>query len=96
VKYAVSIGPTETGFSGHSLDVDFCIVAGATYEEVQDELAEGISDLLRLAVLSGYPVPESSSEGEMVEVRDPYVPAPNEDLLRRVAEEAMESWRKGA
>jgi predicted RNase H-like HicB family nuclease len=63
MKYLVVLEESTTGFSAYSPDLPGCVAAGATREEVEDEMARAIAfhiDGLRAEGLEA-PKPRTSS-----------------------------------
>lgn len=60
--YLAIIEPTDTGFSAYVPDLPGLAVFGATREELEQNLREGIAFHLEGLVLDGEPIPEPHSE----------------------------------
>jgi predicted RNase H-like HicB family nuclease len=57
-KYLVVVEKTGTGFSAFSPDLDGCVAAGATREEVERNMHEAIELHLEAMAEDGIPAPE--------------------------------------
>jgi predicted RNase H-like HicB family nuclease len=68
MKFLIILEPTETGYSAYSPDLDGCVAVGDDREETIELMREAIAFHLEGMVAEGYPVPESTSEPEYVEV----------------------------
>lgn len=71
MRYAVLIERTRTGYSAHVPDLDGCIAAAATRDEVLALIREAIEFHLEGMRLHGEPTPAPTSMCEYVEVGDP-------------------------
>ncbi len=69
MKYLVVVEPSETGFGAYVPDLPGCVAAGATRDEVLQLIQEAIEFHIESLKASGEPVPEPSSQGEIVDVR---------------------------
>ena len=68
MKYLIVIEPTPTGFSAYSPDVPGCVAAGATREEVEQEMSAAIAFHLDGLREDGATLPQPQSSSTYVEV----------------------------
>lgn len=68
MKYLIIIEETETGYSAYSPDLDGCIAAGSTREEVETEMKEAIQFHLDGFRIEGITLPRPQSYSLYVEV----------------------------
>ncbi len=67
-KYLIVIEETKTGFSAYSPDLDGCVAAGETQNEVETAMREAISFHLEGLQQEGYSIPEPHSYSTYVDV----------------------------
>ena len=67
-RYQVIKEESATGYSAFVPDIPGCIVTGATREEVEEEIREGVEFHLETLRESGEPVPPPRSSATYVEV----------------------------
>ncbi|MCI4626206.1 MAG: type II toxin-antitoxin system HicB family antitoxin [Candidatus Magnetoovum sp. WYHC-5] len=68
MKYLIVIEKTQTGFSAYSPDVDGCIAAGNTMEEVERIMKEALEFHIGGLKKEGYDVPISNSYTTYLEI----------------------------
>lgn len=68
MKYLVVVEKTEAGYSSYSPDLEGCIVAGKTKEEVENLMQEAIQFHLEGLREEGYAIPDPNSYSKYVEV----------------------------
>jgi predicted RNase H-like HicB family nuclease len=68
MKYLIVIEPTETGYSAFSPDVDGCVAAGATVEEVEKRIHEAIEFHIESLRSEGLEVPQPKTRAAYVTV----------------------------
>lgn len=69
MRYLVVVERGETSWGAHVPDLPGCIAVGDTREEVVKLIGEAIDLHVESLKENGEPVPEPSSEGELVEVK---------------------------
>lgn len=67
-KYLIVIEPTETGYSAFSPDLDGCVAAGATVEEVEKRIHEAIEFHIEGLRSEGLEVPQPKTRATYVTV----------------------------
>jgi len=67
-KYLVIIEKTKTGFSAYSPDIEGCVAAGKTKEEVEIKFHEAIEFHIEGLATEGYKIPEPRSYSRYMEV----------------------------
>lgn len=65
-KFLIIIEKTNTGFSAYVPDLPGCIASGETKGETEQNMAEAIRFHIEGMELEGLPIPESSTESEMM------------------------------
>ena len=78
-EYAVVFEKSRTGWSAFCPDLPGLAVSGATFEEVQELICEGLDFHLEAMLEDRDPIPEPSTRTRMISVE-----VPNEAGLRRV------------
>jgi predicted RNase H-like HicB family nuclease len=68
MKYLIVIEPSETGYSAFSPDLDGCVAAGATAEEVEKRMHEAIEFHIEGLRSEGLAVPEPKTRATYVTV----------------------------
>ncbi|MBF0592584.1 MAG: type II toxin-antitoxin system HicB family antitoxin [Nitrospirae bacterium] len=68
MRYLIVIEETNTGFSAYSPDLEGCVAAGATKEEVERIMSEAIEFHIEGLKKEGYDVPGSHSYAAYLEV----------------------------
>lgn len=68
MRYTVVLERGESGWGAHVPDLPGCVAAGATREETLNLIREAIEFHIDGLKEEGLPVPEPSSEAEVVEV----------------------------
>jgi predicted RNase H-like HicB family nuclease len=68
MKYLIVIEPTETGYSAFSPDLDGCVAAGATVEEVETRIHEAIEFHIEGLRSEGLEVPQPKTRATYVTV----------------------------
>jgi predicted RNase H-like HicB family nuclease len=68
MKYLIVIEPSETGYSAFSPDLDGCVAAGATPEEVELRMHEAIEFHIEGLRSEGLEVPEPKTRATYVTV----------------------------
>ena len=68
MKYLVILEPIDTGYSAYSPDMDGCAAAGATKSETMELMREALVMHVEALLEDGLPVPQPSSEAELIEV----------------------------
>jgi predicted RNase H-like HicB family nuclease len=68
VKYLIVIEPSETGYSAFSPDLDGCVAAGATVEEVEKRMHEAIELHIEGLRSEGLQIPEPKTRATYVTV----------------------------
>jgi len=68
MKYLIILEPTDTGYSAYSPDMDGCVAAGATKSETMELMREALVMHVEALLEDGFPVPQPSSEAELIEV----------------------------
>ena len=68
MKYLIVIEPTETGYSAFSPDLDGCVAAGATVEEVERRIHEAIEFHIEGLRSEGLEVPQPKTRATYVTV----------------------------
>jgi predicted RNase H-like HicB family nuclease len=68
MKYTVIIETSATGYGAYVPDLPGCIAAGSSREEVMELIKEAIEFHIRGLREQGYPIPQPSSESELVEI----------------------------
>ena len=68
MKYLIVIEPTETGFSAFSPDLDGCVAAGVTVEEVEKRIHEAIEFHIEGLRSEGLEVPLPKTRASYVTV----------------------------
>jgi predicted RNase H-like HicB family nuclease len=68
MKYLIVIEPSETGYSAFSPDLDGCVAAGATQEEVEKRMHEAIEFHIEGLRSEGLEVPEPKTRATYVTV----------------------------
>jgi predicted RNase H-like HicB family nuclease len=66
-KYLIVIEETAAGYSAHSPDLEGCVSAGRTREEVERNMREAIEFHLEGLRLEGLPVPNPHTDAAYVE-----------------------------
>ena len=67
MRYLIVIEETSTGYSAYSPDLEGCVAAGSTREEVEQAMAQAIEFYLKGLKEEGYPLPPSHSYSTYVE-----------------------------
>ncbi len=67
-RYLIIVEETGTGFSAYSPDLPGCVATGATRDEVEREMQNGIEFHIEGLRLAGEPVPEPRSQASYCEV----------------------------
>jgi predicted RNase H-like HicB family nuclease len=67
-RYLIVVEETETGYSAYSPDLDACVAAGATREEVKKRTREVVEFHLEGLKSEGFPVPKPHSFSSYLEV----------------------------
>lgn len=67
-KYLIVIEPTEIGYSAFSPDLDGCVAAGATIEEVERRIHEAIEFHIEGLRSEGLEVPQPKTRATYVTV----------------------------
>jgi predicted RNase H-like HicB family nuclease len=67
-KYLIVVEQTGTGYSAYSPDLDGCVAAGKSREEVESQMQEAIAFHLDGMARNGEPIPEPHSYSTYVEV----------------------------
>jgi len=67
-RYLIVIEETETGYSAFSPDLDGCVAAGATKEEVEKRMREAIEFHLEGLKTEGLSIPQPHSFSAYLEV----------------------------
>lgn len=67
-KYLIVVEQTCTGYSAYSPDLDGCVAAGKSREEVESQMQEAIAFHLDGMARNGEPIPEPHSYSTYVEV----------------------------
>ena len=67
-RYLIVIEQTKTGFSAYSPNLDGCIAAGATQEDVEREMRAAIEFHLEGLREEGCQIPEPHTESRYVDV----------------------------
>lgn len=67
-KYLIVIEPTETGYSAFSPDLDGCVAAGATVEEVEKRIHEAIEFHIEGLRSEGLEIPQPKTRATYVTV----------------------------
>ena len=57
-EYLIVIEKTETGYSAYSPDVDGCVAAGETIEEVEQLMNKALESHLEIMAEEGYEIPK--------------------------------------
>ncbi len=65
-KYLVIYERSNDGYSAYVPDLPGCTSAGATRKEVEQNIVEAIHLHIEVMEESGYKIPESNSESEML------------------------------
>ena len=68
MKYLVVIEKTQTGYSAYSPDVLGCVSAGATLEEVNENIQEAIEFHIDSLIEEGLEIPKPSTYSAYVEI----------------------------
>ena len=68
MKYLIVIEPSETGYSAFSPDLDGCVAAGTTPEEVEKRMHEAIEFHIEGLRSEGLEVPEPKTRASYVTV----------------------------
>ena len=68
MEYMIVIEQTETGYSAYSPDVQGCVAAGATPNEVERNMKEAIEFHLFGLREEGYPIPRALATSRLVHV----------------------------
>jgi predicted RNase H-like HicB family nuclease len=68
MKYLIVIEPSKTGYSAFSPDLDGCVAAGATPEEVEKRMHEAIEFHIEGLRSEGLEVPEPKTRATYVTV----------------------------
>lgn len=68
MRYLVVIEETETGYSAYSPDMEGCVAAGSTRQEVEKAMKEAIDLHIQGLKEEGYEVPRPRSFAEYLEV----------------------------
>jgi len=68
MRYLIVIEETSTGYSAYSPDLEGCVAAGTTREEVEQAMTQAIEFHLEGLKEEGYPIPPSHSYSTYVEV----------------------------
>lgn len=68
MRYLVVIEKTQSGYSSYSPDLEGCIVAGQTKEEVEERMQEAIQFHLEGLREEGCTIPSPKSYSKYVEV----------------------------
>ena len=68
MKYLIVIEPSETGYSAFSPDLDGCVAAGATQEEVEKRMHEAIEFHIEGLRSEGLEVPQPKTRATYVTV----------------------------
>jgi predicted RNase H-like HicB family nuclease len=67
-EYLVVIEETPTGFSAYSPDVDGCVAAGESREEVEHLMNEALKFHLEMLVEEGLPIPKPHTYSRQMKV----------------------------
>lgn len=57
-EYLIVIEKTDTGYSAYSPDVDGCVAAGESIQEVETLMSEAIESHLEVMAEEGYEIPK--------------------------------------
>jgi predicted RNase H-like HicB family nuclease len=68
MRYTVILERGESGWSAYVPDLDGCVAAGQSRDEVLDLIREAIEFHIEGLKMEGLPIPEPASEGEVVEI----------------------------
>ena len=66
MRYLVIYEKSETGYSAYVPDLPGCTTAGETKKEVERNIVEAMQLHLEVMKESGYKIPESNSESEVL------------------------------
>ena len=67
-KYLIIFEKTKTGYSAYSPDLEGCVAAGKSIEEVEKNMKEAIEFHIEGLKLEGYTLPEPTSYSKYIEV----------------------------
>jgi predicted RNase H-like HicB family nuclease len=65
-RYLIIYEKGNDGYSAYVPDLPGCTSAGATKREVEENIVEAITLHIEVMKESGFPIPESTSESEML------------------------------
>jgi predicted RNase H-like HicB family nuclease len=68
MKYLIIIEPTSTSYSAYAPDLEGCVAAGMTVEEVERNMQEAIAFHLQGLREEGYAIPRPHSLAQYVSV----------------------------